>query len=176
MFHELIQDPDGTLRVRVPEEVDGAFSQERACTFEPAIGTWRSGNTAITGDAGDGYAACRLGPMPDRCRLSVELNCAPGTGACGVLLHADEGLEAYYEVRWEPAARRIVFDRWPRPGDQSFMLERQLDIPAERPVRLQIFVDVSRLRDGRMRTWECRLLPVGILRPHGCVWIGHSQR
>ena len=29
-------------------------------------------------------------------------------------------------MRWEPAARRLVFDRWPRPGDEPFILERPL--------------------------------------------------
>ena len=36
-------------------------------------------------------------------------------------------MEHYYQVRWEPAARRLVFDRWPRPGDEPFILERPLD-------------------------------------------------
>jgi len=141
VFHEIIQAPDGTLRVHVPDEVAAAFDRPKQAVFQPTIGTWRQGGTTITGDAGNGYAACRLGPMATCCRLSVELTCTPGTRACGVLLHADEGLDTYYEVRWEPTAGRIVFDRWPRPGDQPFMLERQLDLPSDRPIRLQIFAD-----------------------------------
>jgi len=141
VVHEIIQAPNGALQVRVPPEIDGVFARAGVPAFEPTIGTWRRDQNTITGSAADGYAACRLGPLPDRSRVSVELDCTMETRACGVLLHADAGLDAYYEVRWEPGARRIVFDRWPRPGDEAFMLERQFDVAADQSVRWRIFVE-----------------------------------
>ena len=50
-------------------------------------------------------------------------------------------LEAYYHVRLEPCRQRLVFDRWPRPGDQSFMLERPLFAHSGEPVTLRLLFD-----------------------------------
>jgi len=141
VVHEVVQESDGALSVRVPEAVDDVFAPGPAPVFTPALGAWRHDQTSITATADDGYAAGQLGLLPDACRLSLEIETAPGTRACGVLLRADPRLETYYEVRWEPAARRIVFDRWPRPGDEPFMLERPLDLVAGHPLRLRIFLD-----------------------------------
>ncbi|MFH1084266.1 MAG: GH32 C-terminal domain-containing protein, partial [Chloroflexota bacterium] len=50
-------------------------------------------------------------------------------------------LDGYYQLRLEPANQRLVVDRWPRPGDQSFLLERPLALAPDRPVRLRVLVD-----------------------------------
>ena len=66
-----------------------------------------------------------------------------GTRSAGVVLRADESLDQYYEVRIEPARRRVVFDRWPRPGDEPFTFERPLPEGGDGTYRLRILVDGS---------------------------------
>ena len=113
-----------------------------------------------------------LGEMPETCRVSLELSYEAGTASCGVFLRADADLESYYQVRVEPANQRLVIDRWPRPGDQPFMLERPLRTEPGEPVSLEIVVDGSCLvvyagsSDGRERiALSCRMydLPRGEL-------------
>jgi beta-fructofuranosidase len=58
-----------------------------------------------------------------------------------LLLRADEALERYYQVRLEPARQRMVVDRWPRPGDQPYLLERSLAMQPGQPVVLRAIVD-----------------------------------
>jgi len=64
-----------------------------------------------------------------------------GTCNCGLFLRADGSFDNYYEVRLEPANQRMVIDRWPRAGDQAFMLERPVAMKPEHPVTLRIIVD-----------------------------------
>lgn len=141
VVHELEQQPGGVLTVRAPESVLASFLQAQRLAPKPKLGTWDVGDRAISTDAVGRCAALTLGPMPDECLIEASLTYKAGTLACGLLLRADEALDAYYQVRLEPASRRIVVDRWPRPGDQPFMLERPLEIRPNVPVKLQVIAD-----------------------------------
>jgi beta-fructofuranosidase len=149
VVHEVVQAPDGTLRVKVPPEVDALFTDPVPIIFKDGLGEWSWEENALSGKVGDGFGACRLGPMPDQCRITATVTCTPGTRACGVLLRADEDLEGCYEVRWEPGRSRVVFDRWPRkagptvfPGlADAFVLECPLSMALGEPVELRIIVD-----------------------------------
>jgi beta-fructofuranosidase len=87
------------------------------------------------------FSALTLGDLPQECLVEVEMTYAEGTANLGLLLRAGETLDGYYQVRLEPNRQRVVFDRWPRPGDQPFVIERPLDMQAGKPVRLQVLVD-----------------------------------
>ena len=54
-----------------------------------------------------------------------------------------DDLDTCYYVRFEPANNRIVFDRWPRPGDVLYMtgLERPLQLSPGEPIEVQVIVD-----------------------------------
>jgi beta-fructofuranosidase len=89
----------------------------------------------------DGFAAARLGDLPDTALLSCTITLDENTRAAGLLLRADLTLDHYYQLRWEPGRNRLVFDRWPRPGDEPFMLERPLSYSEK--LRLRVFIDGS---------------------------------
>jgi len=65
------------------------------------------------------------------------VNFAEGTRGCGVML-ASGDLNTYYQLRLEPGRNRVVFDRWPRPGDEPFMHERPVNLRVGDPIRLCI--------------------------------------
>jgi beta-fructofuranosidase len=69
----------------------------------------------------------------------------PGTVACGVLLRADAEYNRYYQVRLEPNCQRLVVDRWPRPGDQPFLVERPLAMEPGKTINLRLLVDGTNL-------------------------------
>ena len=141
VIHEIVQQPDGTLATQVPPEVAGHFATQTALTIEPQIGAWQIAGDSSAVDAQDGFAWCRLGTMPATCRLDATITFSASTAAVGLVVRADAGLDAYYQVRLEPHHQRLVFDRWPRPGDQPIMLERPVTLRPDTPVHLQLFAD-----------------------------------
>ena len=75
--------------------------------------------------------------------LSLGVDNREGPRACGLLLHASDDGEAAYYIRLEFLRNRLVFDRWPRPGDQPFMveLERPVDLTDAGAVELAVLID-----------------------------------
>jgi beta-fructofuranosidase len=135
VVHELNDD----LSVRpVPEQV-GRFSSTQETAFQSVLGEWTVQGDAFSSTPSDGFAVARLGDLPDTALLSCTITCHDDTRACGLLLRADPKLDHYYQLRWEPGQSRLVMDRWPRPGDEPFMLERPLT-RADR-LRLRVFVE-----------------------------------
>jgi len=143
VVHEIEQQPDGALTVRPPKTILAAFAHSLPLAPRPLLGDWRA--------YGDGWAAQAVGrasairltdaPLPDECLVEATVAYEPGTASCGLLLRLDDALDAYYQLRLEPAAQRMTLDRWPRPGDQPFMMERPLSMQPGAPVRLRAFLD-----------------------------------
>ena len=139
--HELIQQSDGTLTVRPPKTVLAQFTKRQPVQPVPVLGKWKTGARQFAADATGRHSMLSLGTLPDECLVELDVTVAKGTAAAGVLFRADETFDKYYQLRLEPANRRFVIDRWPRPGDQPFMLERPLPaLPAGQPIRLRMVV------------------------------------
>lgn len=141
VVHEIVAQGDGTLAVRLPETVRKAFPENLPLEPQPVLGPWRVRGESLAVDSTSRLSVARLGAMPDECLLETEVSFAPGTQSLGWLLRASEDLTRYYQVRLEPTRQRMVVDRWPRPGDQPFMVERSLKLAGGPPVRLQIVAD-----------------------------------
>ncbi len=141
VVHELIQQSDGTLTIRPPETVLGAFTIEQSLTPKPILGAW----DGLAADAVARHSLLALGAMPEECLIEATVTMEPGTYAAGLLLRADDAFDGYYQVRLDPANGRMVIDRWPRPGDQPFMVERPLRIAPGESVTLRVIVSGSNL-------------------------------
>jgi beta-fructofuranosidase len=140
VVHKIHQRPDGTLAVRPPETVLAAFPQPVELSPSPVLGEWQVEAGQFSCDSTSRHSILGLGTLPDEALLEGEIDFTPGTAAFGLLLRADPGMDSYYQFRFEPANHRVVVDRWPRPGDQPFMLERPLKMQPGQPVRLQVIV------------------------------------
>ena len=82
-----------------------------------------------------------LGPtLPDPCLVTVTLDIASGTQACGLLLRTADTAETGYELRLEPVRNRVVLDRWPRGRTGPAQWQARGDVPyaveLERPCPL----------------------------------------
>ena len=142
VIHEIVQQPDGTLDVRLPETVAAAFTVPHAMRPTPVLGAWGpDGRVNAVGR----HSILALGAMPEECLLETTITVDRATGAAGLLLRADAEWNAYYQVRLEPGNGRLVIDRWPRPGDQPFMLERPLAITPGQPVALRLLISGTNL-------------------------------
>jgi beta-fructofuranosidase len=140
VVHELASfGAQGIAAAPLPE-VEALFSQGPPLLLRPHLGEWEAGGGSFvwTAARSDGYSAATLGPMPDRCLISLSIACERGTRAAGILLRAASDLESTYQLRWEPDRGRVVFDRWPRPGDEPFILERPVRSAATGPLNLKL--------------------------------------
>lgn len=146
IVHELKANHAGELSTGLPATILDYFGPEGTPSLHPQSGNWRIiHNQEASVSAPDSLAVCALGDTPaEPCLLELNLSFMEGTRALGVLLRTDERLEHYYQVRIEPARSRLVFDRWPRPGDQPFMLERPaFSLVPGSPHEMRIIIDGS---------------------------------
>jgi beta-fructofuranosidase len=143
VVHQLWQKADGTLAVRPPRQVVQTFSIERACTFQPGLGESRITPQAVELDAAGSLAFAGAGLLPASCKIQATIVYQPDTRGCGLALRTSEDFESGYYIRLEPAQQRLVFDAWPRPGDQPFMigLERSIHLEPNTPIRITVLVE-----------------------------------
>jgi len=143
VVHEVVQEPDGTLAVRVPETIDRAFSKEIPFQFKPGLGQSEIGQSSVQIAGPDSFSCTFAGALPEPCEIEATVEFSQGTRGCGLILRASEDLEEAYYIRLEPGRDRLVLDGWPRPGDVPFMVELERPIPlrAGNPVELKVFVD-----------------------------------
>jgi beta-fructofuranosidase len=141
VVHELVQAPDGLLALKLPASVNQGFSVRQPLLPRPVLGPWRIEADRLSGGAAGCGASLMLADLPDTCLVEAELDFSAETNSLGLLLRADPTLDHYYVLRFEPARQRMVFDRWPRPGDQPFMLEQPMTLIPGTPLRLQLLLD-----------------------------------
>lgn len=164
VVHEIVQNADGSLGVRLPQSIETSFSQQSpfALLRLPLLGEWQQSGETHHCDATGRFSALLLAsasgnPLlgsslpgihliagePAECLVQAEVTLFSNAASGGILLRASDNLERYYQVRLEPANQRLVIDRWPRPGDQPWMLERPLEIHAGMPTRLKLLINRS---------------------------------
>jgi len=145
VVHQLEQQADGTLAVRPPDTVLQPFSQTLPLDPQAVLGSWTSEPGILRADAVGRQSLLRLAELPTTALVRMRIAYEPETVAVGLLLRASPDFDGYYQLRLEPAMQRLVVDRWPRPGDQPFMLERPLAMHPGRPVELTVLVDGTNL-------------------------------
>ena len=133
IIHEIIQQPDGSLTVNLPKEVESQFDQKVHLSLEAQKYEWQIDSTSASSKAIDGFSWCTTGETVNgSCLISTDVLWEPGTHSLGILARIDNTLDNGYQVKLEPHRNRIVFDRFPRPGDQPFMFERPVDLTSQK--------------------------------------------
>ena len=143
VVHQVMQNADGTLSVRVPDTVKAAFGKRAEQQFRPGLGDVQVGQKGVSLSALRSFSCVAAGPMQERCRIDAEIRFDPATRGCGLMLHASDDYESAYYIRLNPARNRLVFDMWPRDGDVPYMLEleRHIDLRPENSLRLTVLAD-----------------------------------
>lgn len=145
VVHEVHQRADGTLSVGLPASVSASFNRQLPVAFTPALGETRIQGTQVGVPASGTFACASAGTLPDCCKIETQISFTPETQGCGLFLRSSDDFEEGYYIRLEPQQNRLVFDRWPRNGDQPFSigLERPIALSPEKPVHMTILVDGS---------------------------------
>jgi beta-fructofuranosidase len=145
VVHEVVQQSDGLLTVRMPETVERAFSRPTAWRWKAGVGAMQQNENSLALLAPGAFACAMGGALLERAKLTMNVTLAEGTRNGGVMLRAsDDGEKAYY-IRLELRRNGLVFDMWPRPGDLPYRaeLERPLVVTPGKPVEVSILVDGS---------------------------------
>ncbi|MFZ4695371.1 MAG: GH32 C-terminal domain-containing protein, partial [Verrucomicrobiia bacterium] len=143
VVHEIVPQPNGTLGCRMPDSVREAFAGGAPVRWTPVLGEWLREHDVLATEAAGRFSAGLLGEMPDPCLIEATVRIGARHGTAGLILRVGEGMERSYQLRLEPGNGRMVFDRWPRHGDQPHMIERPLGFRAGEDVHLRVLVDGS---------------------------------
>jgi beta-fructofuranosidase len=148
VVHELVQRRDGTLAVRPPATVAGAFTQAVLFEFRPGVGEPKIESAGVGISSPEGWASAVAGPLPERCKLEATIEFSPGTRACGLQLRGGPDLDSGYFVLLDPRRNQVTFDCAPRSPTHpnTFAgLERPLALPPGSAIDLKILIDGSSL-------------------------------
>src|SRR5699024_92900 len=127
---EAVQNPDGTLAFRIPPEVleSHTAQSDAALTVRDVVAPTSHGVAVGARD------------LPPSFTARIDLELTEGTREAGILLRTDDEGERGYALRLEPAAGRMVLDRWPRRITGTEQWQVSGDVPhvleLERPADL----------------------------------------
>lgn len=124
--HELAID-GARVKASLPATIRHSLRRVVPLKPSPGMGSWNVEQDRFHAEATDGFAWCSLGVAPPTALLSFTATFDQRTRSLGVCFRADDKLETYAQLRVEPQRQRFVFDRWPRAGDEPFVLERPVD-------------------------------------------------
>jgi len=150
IVHEIVQRPDGTLAVKVPDAVDAAFSERRPVRFREIVGKWTSAaNDSLVCDSPHAFAGCLTDEsLPAQCKITLNVRFSANTQGLGLLLRAEAGLDAAYYIKLEPQRHRLTFRgaiMQSEDGGKTFVyeveLERPIELQPDRDYELKVFVD-----------------------------------
>ena len=138
MARELFADDQGRLRCRPPEEVTAAFNQTKIdLRNRPALagnpGGWHYERDLLV--SGAGQSTC-LFDAPDAYLLDCQVRLQPGA-ALTVGPRCQEKAEDGYRLVVRPGQGRAELHRG------ALCFERPVDLPVDRPISLQVFVQGS---------------------------------
>jgi beta-fructofuranosidase len=143
VVHELKQESNGELSVKIPAPVARAFAKKASPVFNPGAGNYKTENETLSLHAAGTFCAASAGPLPALCRISTSIKFEKGAKDFGLMFRTSDDLEQSYYLRIEPPNNRIVFDKWPREHaevTQLVELERPLYVAPGDPIQLQVII------------------------------------
>ncbi len=150
VVHEVVQDLDGLLRVRLPESIANSFDHELPVVFRPQLGDWLEDQSGYTVSSPYGFACATVGSLPQQCLVSAQLRYKPNTRRLGVILRATEQLDKGYTIQIEPDRNRVIFKTFVFPNEHGgkilpyeVELERPLAITPDQSISLKLVIEES---------------------------------
>lgn len=143
--HEIIQNEDGTLAVRMPPEAERAFGAPEAVDLALSGSDWRRDGGSLAADSPYGHTEVLSDSMPWTYMLQGEIEFERAVGTAGILLRMHERGDTGYFLRFNVDGQRLEFGKvggyrsW--YVDHMPELNRPLDIGAGTPLRFKIIVD-----------------------------------
>lgn len=143
--HEVMQQPDGKLTVKLPAEAEAAFGDARPVRLS-VTDDWAENGTIYSAESPYRYSlALSREPLPETYLLQGELRFDTEAGSAGILVRADENADTGYFLRFNLVGQRLEFGTvggyrsW--YVDNMPELDRPLAIRAGEPLRFKVIVD-----------------------------------
>lgn len=125
LVHELVQKKDGTLGVKLPETIEQSFQKTLPLHAAARQGNLSENEKAMKLSADDGFGWTELAKMKETCLFRTRISWEKQPFAAGLMIHADEELQKWCQLRLEFKHGKMVMDRYNRAdGDQYYMDER----------------------------------------------------
>lgn len=143
--HEIIQNEDGTLSVRMPPEAETAFSAPTPVSLTLQEPGWCLEGQDYQAAVPYAYSEVLSHQMPETYFLQGELIFADEKGTAGVLLRMAENADTGYFLRFNLKGQRLEFGKiggyrhW--YVDHMPELDRPLAMRPGQPLRFKIIVD-----------------------------------
>lgn len=128
--HEIVQEEDGTLRVKPTEAMKNFYDQvwpvKDLCYYH-CTAKEEAGETTIQSET----LGAVLFPVPEQ-GFELELTMIPGKSAeAGVALHTDTGMENGYFLRMDLSGHTAAWDMWPRSVQGAYQWQIKGDVPCQ---------------------------------------------
>jgi beta-fructofuranosidase len=132
--HEVIQQPDGTLAVRMPPETDFAFGEPSPVRLNISEAGWTEKDSIYRVESPYSYSMGLSQPMPETYLLQGELRFEADAGTAGVLLRTDEAGNTGYFLRFNRNGQRLEFGKV--GGYRSWYVDHMPEL--DRPLALEM--------------------------------------
>lgn len=137
IVHQLLQNDDGTLAVKIPDTVSAKFKKGLPLSFNEGQGEWDINTNTYKTESNYAFSSLISNEdIPSVCKISGKLNFGKDTKACGIMLRVQDDLAHGYYYRLEPNRDRLLFRSHlmqSEEGGKTFPYEAEL----ERPVHLE---------------------------------------
>ena len=150
VVHEIVQNLDGTLAVRLPDSIVVAFRREQPTTLQPLLGDWEQTGQSHTVSTPQGFACATAGLLPGCCLVTAQFRFALNTRRLGLILRASDKLDQGYTLQIEPDRQRVVFKSYPFTNEHGgkilsheVELERPLPLSPDRQHAFKLVIENS---------------------------------
>lgn len=131
IVHELVQNADGTLAVKCPDNVKNQYDKEMIVKEFCRTGEVREKDGEYFIGKNGVFSTLSLNVMPENCRIEVKFRCNTYKDFGMTLRMNDDFTQGYY-VKFEPMFNRLCIDRTQRPtGDTQYMVESERYCPID---------------------------------------------
>jgi beta-fructofuranosidase len=143
--HEIIQNDNGTLAVRMPPEIAEAFDTPQSLDLEHLESNWTYSDMTYRAESPYRYSGALSERMPEAYLLQGEITFEGRSGTAGLLLRVDEMGDTGYFLRFNLPEQRLEFGKiggyrdW--YVDHMPELDRPLQIRAGETLRFRIIID-----------------------------------
>lgn len=128
--HELVQNADGTLRVKIPDEIAAQYGKEIEIKEGFVLGKVEKTASGYLVGRNDGMNVQMLNDMPANCKIEMQFTATDMIGEFGIILRESCGLDFHYKVKFEPRYNRLTFDKIPRKdGNVHSLVEHERYCP-----------------------------------------------
>lgn len=144
VVHELVQQLNGELSVRMPDTVRKSFKNTLPLNFSKNSGNVQAGGNSVAIAAAGGFGASLMNDLPAVCLMEANLKFDKATQRCGLMLKSDPEFNQAYYIRLEPGRGRMTFDIYPRKESAVFEmveLSRDIELDAEKTHLIQVIID-----------------------------------